>query len=87
MTSLRFKRREALSHRSRSRYSFNRVENGFVRFDNTNGEIAYCSAQTAGWICQTVPIDRASTTAVTENAQKDVLFLDRLKAEIASLAE
>jgi cell division protein FtsB len=68
-----------------SRYSFNRVENGFVRFDNTNGEIAYCSAQTAGWICQTVPIDRASTTAVTENAQKHVLFLDRLKAEIARL--
>jgi hypothetical protein len=46
-----------------SRYSFNRVDNGFIRLDSTNGEIAYCSAQTSGWICQAVPIDKASSAA------------------------
>lgn len=66
---------------SKSRYSFNRVENGFVRLDNENGEIAYCSVQTAGWACQTISIDRASSATDVESAQK------ALKAEIARLQD
>ena len=42
-----------------SRYSFNRVENGFLRLDNENGQVAYCSSHAVGWACQAVPIDRA----------------------------
>ena len=75
-----------------SHYSFNRVDNGFIRLDSTNGEIAYCSAQAVGWICQTVPIDRASSATGSEDAQKGVTFLkgleeklDRLQGEVASL--
>ena len=75
-----------------SRYSFNRVDNGFIRLDSTNGEIAYCSAQAAGWICQAVPIDRASSATRNEDAQKGVTFLKgleeklgRLQDEVASL--
>jgi len=75
-----------------SRYSFNRVDNGFIRLDSTNGEIAYCSAQATGWICQTVPIDRAPSAGGSENAQKGVTFLKgfeeklgRLQDEVASL--
>ena len=75
-----------------SRYSFNRVDNGFIRLDSTNGEIAYCSAQTSGWICQAVPIDHASSAASNEDAQKGITFLKgleeklgRLQDEVASL--
>src|SRR5262245_62301988 len=75
-----------------SRYSFNRVDNGFIRLDSTNGEIAYCSARASGWICQTVPIDRAPSAGGSEDAQKGVTFLKgfeeklgRLQDEVASL--
>ena len=75
-----------------SRYSFNRVDNGFIRLDSTNGEIAYCSAQTSGWICQAVPIDKASSAASNEDGQKGITFLKgleeklgRLQDEVASL--
>jgi hypothetical protein len=75
-----------------SRYSFNRVDNGFIRLDSTSGEIAYCSAQTTGWICQNVPIDRTPSAAGSEDMQKGVTFLKgleeklgRLQDEVASL--
>src|SRR5262245_30694085 len=57
-----------------SRYSFNRVDNRFIRLDGTNGEIAYCSAQASGWICQAVPVGKASSTAGNEDAQKGITF-------------
>jgi len=31
-----------------SRYSFNRVDNGFLRLDDESGEVAYCTAQASG---------------------------------------
>src|SRR5215831_2837181 len=64
---------------SASRFSFSRIENGFMRLDNNTGEVAYCSAQTVGWTCKTVPIDR-------ESAGNDP-FLKDLKTEIARLQE
>jgi len=66
-----------------SRFSFNRVENGFLRLDNSTGEVAYC-AQTAGWTCQVVPIDGAPNV---ESAKKELSALNGLKTEIARLQE
>jgi hypothetical protein len=75
-----------------SRYSFNRVDNGFIRLDSINGEIAYCSAQTSAWICQTIPVDRTASAGGSEDMQKGVTFLKgleeklgRLQDEVASL--
>ena len=75
-----------------SRYSFNRVDNGFIRLDSINGEIAYCSAQASAWICQTVPVDRTPSAAGSEDMQKGITFLKgleekmgRLQDEVASL--
>src|SRR6185503_15274645 len=42
------------------RYAFNRVDGGFVRLDNNTGQVAFCSAQAAGWACELVPEDRAA---------------------------
>ena len=43
-----------------SRYSFQRVDDGFLRLDNASGHIAFCSPHTVGWDCQAVPEDRAA---------------------------
>src|SRR6476659_7266282 len=70
-----------------SPYSFNRVDNGFIRLDSPNGEIAYCSAQTSGWICQAVPIDKASSAASNEDAQKGITFLKGLEEKLGRLQD
>src|SRR5271165_1961788 len=41
-----------------ARYSFNRVEDGFLRLDNGSGQVAYCRAHAVGWVCEAVPEDR-----------------------------
>ena len=66
-----------------SRFSFNRVENGFLRLDNSTGEVAYCG-QAAGWTCQVVPIEGASNV---DSAKKDLSVLNGLRTEIARLQE
>ena len=66
-----------------SRFSFNRVENGFLRLDNSTGEVAYCG-QAAGWTCQVVPIEGASNV---DSAKKDLSVLNGLRSEIARLQE
>src|SRR5262245_13026346 len=73
--------KESVSAGTPSRFSFNRVENGFLRLDNSTGEVAYCG-QTAGWTCQLVPIDAASNV---ESAKKDLSVLNGLRAEIAKI--
>src|SRR5262245_28187376 len=63
-----------------SRFSFNRVENGFLRHDNSTGEVAYCG-QAAAWTCQAIPIDRPSGT---ESAKLKTEIV-RLQEDIAAL--
>jgi len=58
-----------------SRFTFNRVDDGFLRLDNQTGQIAYCSPHAVGWACQAVPEDRTAL----ENE------ISRLKDEIAGL--
>jgi hypothetical protein len=70
-----------------SRYSFNRVDNGFIRLDSANGEIAYCSAQATGWTCQTVPVDRTSSAAGSEDMHKSVTFLKGLEEKVGRLQD
>jgi len=81
--------KENLQVSTPSRFSFNRVENGFLRLDNSTGEVAYC-AQAAAWTCQTIPIDRSSDTESSKlkteivRLQEDIA---ELKKEIAALKE
>jgi hypothetical protein len=58
-----------------SRFTFNRVDDGFLRLDNQTGQIAYCSPHSVGWACQAVPEDRTAL-------EKEI---SRLKDEIAAL--
>jgi cell division protein FtsB len=60
-----------------SRYNFQRVDDGFLRLDNTSGQIAFCSPHAVGWACQAVPEDRAAL-------EKEIA---RLQAEVAGLQD
>lgn len=68
-----------------SRYSFNRVEDGFLRLDNESGEVAYCSARAVGWTCDAVAIDRSASETEAASVQRQVALLRKLDAEIAQL--
>lgn len=70
---------------SSSRYSFNRVDDGFLRLDNASGEVAYCSARPVGWACEAVAIDRSVVETETASDQKQVALLTKLDSEIARL--
>jgi hypothetical protein len=63
-----------------SRYTFNRVENGFLRLDNQTGQVAMCSSHDAGWACQAVPEDRAALEKEIARLQDEVT---RLKMQVA----
>lgn len=66
------------------RFSFNRVENGFLRLDNENGQIAFCSAQTTAWACQVLSIDRSALEMEIARLRDEVAAL---RKEIAALKE
>ena len=42
-----------------ARYSFHKVDDGFLRLDTQTGEAALCSRQAVGWACLAAPEDRA----------------------------
>jgi hypothetical protein len=60
-----------------SRYSFYKVDEGFIRLDMQTGEVALCGRQTVGWACLAAPEDRA----VLENE------IARLQKENAALKQ
>jgi len=67
-----------------SRYSFNRVNDGFLRLDNSSGQIAFCSQNSVGWACQAVPEDRAALEKEIARLQEEVA---NLKTQVAALRE
>jgi hypothetical protein len=67
-----------------SRYSFDRVDGGFLRLDGASGQIAFCGPRTVGWTCQAVPEDRAALEREIARLQDEVAAL---KADLAALRE
>jgi hypothetical protein len=59
------------------RFSFYRVDGGFLRFDSQMGQIAFCNSHNSVWTCEAVPENRAAL-------EKQV---DQLRAEIAELKQ
>ena len=63
-----------------TRYTFNRVDDGYLRLDGRTGQVSFCVRRTVGWACQAVPDERAALEAEiarlgSENAalKKDLL--------------
>jgi hypothetical protein len=67
-----------------SRYTFNGVDDGFLRLDNLSGQVAFCSPHGVGWACQAVPEDRAALEKEIARLQDEVASL---KAQVAALRE
>lgn len=65
-----------------SRYTFSRVDDGFLRLDNSTGQIAFCSPHSVGWACQAVPEDRAALEKEIARLQDEVASL---KTQISAL--
>ena len=65
-----------------TRWSFKRVDDGFVRLDNKTGQVAHCTPAHPGWACQAVPQDRAALEKQVAQLKAEV---DSLKKEIATL--
>jgi hypothetical protein len=57
------------------RFTFSRMNEGYVRLDNRTGQVSFCSKRAVGWTCQLAPEDRG----VLENE------ITRLQEENASL--
>src|SRR5947207_1773802 len=72
---------------SQGRYSFSRVDNGFLRLDNESGQIAYCSPRPVGWACEAVAVDRAPLEIEIASVQKEVASLKKLDKEIVQLQD
>lgn len=41
-----------------ARYSFSRVDDGYLRLDIHTGQVSLCSRREVGWACQVLPDDR-----------------------------
>jgi hypothetical protein len=55
----------------KARYSFHKVDDGFLRLDTLTGEVALCSAQAVGWACLAAPEDRAVLENEIARLRKD----------------
>ncbi len=63
------------------RYSFHRVEDGFLRLDSRSGQVSLCGRKTVGWGCQAVPDERVALESEIARLQGDNAAL---KKEILS---
>ncbi len=75
---------EAPPPNPQGRYSFNRVDDGFLRLDTVTGQVASCSRHSAGWVCQAVPEERAALEKEIARLQDQVTGPQN---EVAALRE
>lgn len=64
------------------RFSYNRVDDGYVRLDLRTGQVSLCARRPVGWSCQVAPDDRAAfdneiARLQAENAILKKALLDR----------
>jgi len=70
-----------------SRFTFTRVNNGFLRLDNDSGQVAFCSTQGRGWACQAASENHPALESQVADLQDDVTALKKLETEIAGLQD
>ncbi len=69
------------------RFTFNRVNNGFLRLDNDSGQVAFCSTEGHGWACQAASENHPVLESQVAGLQDDVAALKKLESEIAALQD
>jgi hypothetical protein len=70
---------------SGGQFTFNRIDNGFLRLDTQSGQVAYCRRQATSWACQAVPENRSGLEADVARLQTDMAALKTLQTDMAAL--
>src|SRR5262245_58196539 len=60
-----------------SRYTFNRVDDGYLRLDGRTGQVSQCTHQSVGWACRALPDDRAALEAEIARLQSENVALKK----------
>lgn len=60
-----------------ARYSFSRVDDGYLRLDGRTGQVSICTRRSAGWACQVVPDERGTLEAEIARLQGENATLKR----------
>lgn len=66
------------------RFSFVRVDDGFLRFDLKTGQVSACNPHPEGWNCQAVPENRSALEREVESLKNEVATL---KQQVENLRE
>jgi hypothetical protein len=53
------------------RYSFGRVDDGYLRLDGRTGQVSICTRRPAGWACQAVADERTALEAEIMRLQRE----------------
>lgn len=61
-----------------SRFSFFRADSGYLRLDGRTGQVSMCTRREAGWLCQTLPEERAALEAEISRLQGDNVALKKV---------
>jgi hypothetical protein len=67
----------AASAQTDDRYSFSRVEEGYLRLDGRTGQVSICTRKPVGWACQLVPDERAALEAEIARLQGESAALKK----------
>jgi hypothetical protein len=67
------------------RFTFNRIDNGFLRLDTQSGQVAYCRQQAASWACRAVPENQSGLEADVARLQTDIAALKTLQSDMTGL--
>ena len=60
-----------------SRYTFHRVDDGYVRLDGRTGQVSMCVQRPIGWACQAVPDERSALEAEIARLQGESAVLKK----------
>jgi hypothetical protein len=60
-----------------ARYTFNRIDDGYLRLDGRTGQVSHCVRQLVGWACRALPDDRAALEAEIARLQGENVALKK----------
>jgi hypothetical protein len=60
-----------------ARFTFSRMNEGYVRLDNRTGQVSFCSKRTVGWTCQLAPEDRGVLESEIARLQEENVSLKK----------
>ncbi len=59
------------------RYSFSRIDEGYLRLDGRTGQVSVCTRKVVGWACQVVPDERTVLEAEIARVQGENAILKK----------